>query len=196
MAKLIAAVAKLTQREVLVDKTSCAVIGVITFALLTGLGAYIRIPLPFTPVPLTLQTMFVLLAGAVLGGKKAAFSQIAAVVLGIAGITVFAGGTGVMALFGPTGGYLVGFILAAGFVGFLHRFIEEPSFLFTLWAMALGDMLLLGFGMVRLSAFVGGMQSAFVLGVLPFILGDFIKIILAALLYLPIASRSKEIFFS
>lgn len=196
MAKFISKVAALTRREILVDKTTCAVIGIITFALLTGFGSYVRVPLPFTPVPLTLQTMFVLLGGAVLGSRKGMYSQVLALVLGMVGITTFAAGRGMMAFWGPTGGYLLGFILAAGFVGFLHKFNEKRSFLYTLWAMSLGDMLILGCGMIRLSQFVGGMQNAFLLGVAPFVIGDIIKIFAAALIYMPLANRSKEIYFS
>ncbi|MCH7819743.1 MAG: biotin transporter BioY, partial [Candidatus Marinimicrobia bacterium] len=83
------------------------------FALLTALGALIRIPLPFTPIPITLQTFFVLLAGAMLGSKRGTLSQMVYVFAGAAGIPIFAGmSSGLALLAGPTGGFLAGFLLA------------------------------------------------------------------------------------
>jgi biotin transport system substrate-specific component len=86
------------------------------FGAATAMGAYIMIPLP--PVPITLQTLFVVLAGALLGGRLGALSQVVYLLLGIIGLPVFHGGKGGLGiLLGPTGGYLVGFIAAAYVVG-------------------------------------------------------------------------------
>jgi biotin transport system substrate-specific component len=196
MAKIIAKVIDLSRHELVADKFLCGLIGIITFALLTGTGAFFRIPLPFTPVPLTLQTFFVLLSGAVLGSRKAFYSQILAFSMGAAGVTAFAAGKGWLVIFGPTGGYLLGFMLAALFVGLLHKYSENPSFLFSVWAMALGNLIILGLGTIRLAAFVGGMEKALLLGFYPFIIGDIIKIISAAALFQLMARRSKQIFYS
>lgn len=88
------------------------------FAALTALGARVAIPLPFTPVPVTLQVLFPLLAGLLLGSKRGALSQAEYVAAGLAGLPVFAKGGGGLAYFlGPTGGYLLGFIAAAFVVG-------------------------------------------------------------------------------
>jgi biotin transport system substrate-specific component len=88
------------------------------FAALTALGARVTIPLPFTPVPVTLQVLFPLLAGLLLGGKRGALSQAEYVAAGLAGLPVFAeGGSGLTYFLGPTGGYLLGFIAAAFVVG-------------------------------------------------------------------------------
>src|SRR5437899_7752418 len=95
---------------------------VIGFALLTCAGAKITIPLPFTRVPATLQTLPVLLAGALLGARAGAASQALYVGLGIAGLPVFAlPGTGPGYLLGPTGGFLVGFVVAAFVTGQVRR---------------------------------------------------------------------------
>ncbi len=97
------------------------------FAALTGVGALIAIPLPFTPVPITLQTFFIFLAGALLGKYLGALSQLIYLLLGVVGLPVFAkGSSGIGALLGPSGGYLVGFIPAAFLVGYLLERREKP----------------------------------------------------------------------
>lgn len=92
---------------------------VTAFAALTALGARVQIHLPFTPVPVTGQVFCVLLAGAVLGARLGFVSQVQYLAAGAAGLPVFAHGGGPAALLGPTGGYLVGFPLAAAVVGTL-----------------------------------------------------------------------------
>src|SRR3989338_5867789 len=88
------------------------------FAALTGAVAWFKIPLPFTPVPITLQTLMVLLSGAMLGSYYGALSMIIYLILGALGLPVFAGGSsGVGALLGPTGGYLFSYPVAAFFIG-------------------------------------------------------------------------------
>ena len=85
----------------------------LTLACATGLSAQVRIPLPFTPVPITMQTFLVLISGVILGRRWGGLSQIMYVGVGVLGIPWFAGSS----IFGPTGGYLIGFILAAFFLG-------------------------------------------------------------------------------
>src|SRR5512133_2023281 len=88
------------------------------FALLTAMGAAIQIPIG--PVPITLQVLFVLLSGLVLGSRMGALSQMEYLAIGFAGAPVFAGGkAGIVALLGPTGGYLVGFVVAAYLAGLI-----------------------------------------------------------------------------
>ena len=92
--------------------------GILAFALLTALGAFVRIPLPFTPVPVTLQTFFVLAAGIYLGSRDAALSQLGYLAIGAVGLPVFAGGgAGFGHFLGVTGGYLIAFPIAAALVG-------------------------------------------------------------------------------
>lgn len=98
------------------------------FAALTAIGARVAIPLPFTPVPVTLQVLFPLLAGLLLGSRRGALSQAEYVAAGLAGLPVFAkGGSGLAYLFGPTGGYLLGFIAAAFLVGELVAMNRRKS---------------------------------------------------------------------
>lgn len=98
------------------------------FAALTALGARVAIPLPFTPVPVTLQVLFPLLAGLLLGSKRGALSQAEYVAAGLAGLPVFAkGGSGLTYFLGPTGGYLLGFIAAAFVVGELAAMNRRSS---------------------------------------------------------------------
>jgi len=99
------------------------VMGVAVFAILTVVGAKVKIFLPYTPIPITLQVFFVLFSGAVLGSRLGALSQTAYVALGLIGLPVFAGEeSGWRYLVGASGGYLIGFIVAAYIVGtIVHR---------------------------------------------------------------------------
>ena len=98
------------------------------FCLLTWAGALVRIPIPGTPVPMTLQTIPVLLSGAVLGPAGGGASQALYLLLGLSGAPAFSGGnSGLAHLAGPTGGYLVGFFLGASLVGWLVRRRPEPG---------------------------------------------------------------------
>ena len=97
-----------------------SILQVLFFALLIGFSAQIKIQLPFTPVPITLQTFFVILSGAYLGFSKGVFSNILYISAGLSGFPIFAGfGSGIIHLLGPTGGYIFGFIFALGVAGFL-----------------------------------------------------------------------------
>ncbi len=155
--------------------------GVITFAALTCLGAFIRIPLPFTPVPITLQTFFVLLSGALLGKKYGSYSQILYVTIGSFGLPVFSGGGGgLLYLLGPTGGYLVGFAAASFVTGFLLE--KKRSFLFVLFSMFAATMLIYLGGVIWLNIISRSWRQSFFLGISPFIIGDCLKALLAALI--------------
>ncbi len=95
-------------------------VAVLVFSLLTAVSAYVAVPLGVTPVPMTLQTLVVLLAGALLGPVAGAASQLVYLGMGVAGVPVFAmGGAGLPWLFGPTGGYLMAFPLAAALTGWI-----------------------------------------------------------------------------
>ena len=146
------------------------------FALLTALGALIRIPLPFTPVPITLQTFFVLLAGATLGIKRGTLSQMVYVFAGAAGIPIFAGmSSGIALLAGPTGGFLAGFLVAPAVVGYLIGDSSSRSRL--MGALLAGTILIFLFGNLWLWNVTGGtLMNTLTLGFLPFIPGAIIKI--------------------
>ena len=146
------------------------------FALLTALGALIRIPLPFTPIPITLQTFFVLLAGAMLGSKRGTLSQMVYVFAGAAGIPIFAGmSSGLALLAGPTGGFLAGFLLAPSVVSY---FIGGSSSRVRLMsALLAGTALIFLFGNLWLWKLTGGsLMNTLTLGLVPFIPGAIVKI--------------------
>lgn len=152
------------------------------FVGITAAAAQVRIPLPFTPVPITGQTFAVILCGATLGARRGAFAQLAYLLLGSAGMPIFAGATGGLPL-GPSGGYLVGFMPAAYLIGFLveHGWDRRMP---TAWlALALGNAVLYLFGLPWLTLFVGGsITKALALGLYPFLIGDALKLALAATL--------------
>ena len=177
------------------NKVVDAVIGVIFFITATTLGAYVRIPVPGTPVPITLQTFFVVLSGAVLGKRLGFFSQIGYILLGAIGLPVFQGcAFGVTHIFGPTGGYLVGFMAASFLVGkILER--ESKSLFRTLAAFAVGNIALYSLGIFWLMLIYRiSFVNAILIGVLPFFSIELAKIFLAAVIYRKISHRSKTIF--
>lgn len=148
-------------------------------SLLIALSAQIAVRLPFSPVPITAQTLTVLLLGALLGRRRAALTVLAYIAQGLAGLPVFAGGAaGLAYLLGPTGGYLVGFVAAAWTTGWLAERGWDRRILSTALAMLIGNVVLYAFGLAWLSLYVGG--AALTLGLLPFLAGDLLKIALAA----------------
>lgn len=159
-------------------KLSTRATGIAAFALLTALGAFVRVPLPFTPVPVTLQTFFVLTAGLYLGGKDSAISQIGYLGFGAVGLPVFAGGMGVAHLFGPTGGYLLAFPLAAWMVGSTVGPGVSAREAVLSFSAATALIFLVGAGWLSrtLDMTIG---QALVLGVVPFLPGAVIKIAVA-----------------
>jgi biotin transport system substrate-specific component len=152
---------------------------VLAGSLFVALLAQVSIPLPFTPVPLTGQTLGVLLVGAALGSRLGFLALLAYLLEGALGLPVFAGGTGGLAkVLGPTGGFLLAFPLAAGLVGLLvERFGLDRSFLGTLLAMLLGNALLYLLGLPWLWAWLTGagktvgLSGLLAMGFFPFIPG-------------------------
>jgi biotin transport system substrate-specific component len=183
------------KREIITNRVICRLLGVLLFVMLTTLGAFVRIPLPFTPVPVTLQTFFVLLSGAFLGSSLGMTAQLGYVMLGIWGLPIFTGtGSGLLYLLGPTGGYLLGFILATLFIGkFIKQSKNNLFFIFVFFCI--GDAILLFCGSIWLGAlFKISWIKSLVLGFFPFIPGDLLKALLASFLYLKVQSRLKEVF--
>ena len=162
-----------------------------SMASLTGLAAQIRIPLPFTPVPITLQTFAVLLSGIVLG-RWAGVSQLFYIGLGVAGVPWFAGwGSGITHLLGPTGGYIAGFVAASFFIGkMVEVSVKSRNFFSLLLLMLIANFLFIhGFGLFYLYIWFvlfktapAGFFQLFKIGTMPFIPGDVIKATVAALL--------------
>jgi len=175
---------KILNRDVVESAGARRTIAVVFFLSATVMGAFVRVPLPFTPVPLTLQTFFVLLAGAYLGAGAGASSQLLYLGLGAAGAPIFAGAAcGLTAAFGPTGGYLAGFAAAAFLVGSLKRFCEG-SFPLLLALFSLASLVILLCGALWLKAALNlSAASAFRLGFAPFLAGDLLKAWAACLVY-------------
>ncbi len=155
-------------------------------ALLAAL-AQLRVVLPFTPVPITGQTLGVLLVAAALGPRRGAAAVLAYLAEGLLGLPVFAGGgSGLGYLLGPTGGYLVGFVAAAWVVGAWAQ--RSGRRLATAWlGFVAGEAVLYAVGLFWLGWYVGWAQAP-ALGLFPFLLGDALKAGLAGLL-LPAAWR-------
>ena len=141
------------------------------FIALIALGGWVSVP--FFPVPLTLQTLFVLLAGAVMR-RYAVIPVSLYIVLGALGLPVFHNGiAGIGILLGPTGGYLVGFIPAALLAGLAY---EATSTRIHVMGLAVATLIIYAFGISWLMYSTGmGIAAALAMGMLPFLLGDVIK---------------------
>ena len=161
------------------------------FGALTAVGAYIMIPLP--PVPITMQTLFVNLAGALLGGSLGALSQVVYILLGVIGLPVFAGGkAGAGVLLGPTGGYLIGFVVGAYVIGKLTAIRKRPGFIWLVCSMSIGIALVYLLGIIQLIIVAKlDYDKAIAVGLLPPLPGDILKIIIAALITLKIRDRIR-----
>lgn len=177
-------------------RSSLAVTNKIILALgmacVTGLVAQVKFNLFFTPVPITGQTFAVLLAGVLLGRGWAGVSQVIYVIIGAAGVPWFAGASGGLgAIFGSGGGYIIGFIFAALFVGhFSDKYIRARSFLPMFGLMAFANFALihipgligLGLQMYLVKGSAASVGTLLWLGSIPFIPGDILKIAAAAAL--------------
>jgi biotin transport system substrate-specific component len=146
----------------------------LVFAGLTTVGAYIEIPLK--PVPITMQTLFVMLAGASIGRGWGSLSQWLYVGLGAAGLPLFAGGaSGWTILGGPTGGYLIAFLIAPWVIGTMLR--RSDSWAWQLLSFTAGNVLILALGVAHLTLFyTHDVSQALAVGALPFLPGAVFKI--------------------
>jgi biotin transport system substrate-specific component len=151
---------------------------IMSVAFLIALGAQIEIPTQ--PVPFTLQTFFVLSAGAILGKRNGAISMCVYLMLGVLGLPVFSGGTfGLQKILGPTGGYLLSFPIAAFVVGFLASVRRE--FWWMLISMCIGSMIIFSLGTMQLNAlYFHNWANSFQAGFLIFSWWDGVKIVASA----------------
>jgi biotin transport system substrate-specific component len=163
----------------------------VLFGSLTAAGAFIVIPLP--PVPITAQTFFLNICAVLLGGSLGALSQFIYLMLGVVGLPVFAGGkAGIGVIFGPTGGYLLGFIIAAFVTGKIAVAKKGAGIFWYILAMLSGMLIIYFVGSLQLAQTAKiTFQKALVIGVLPFIPGDIIKILLAAVIAVRLKGRIK-----
>ncbi len=167
-----------------------AAVLVVAGAALTALAAQLSFTVPWTPVPYTGQTAAVLLVGTALGARKGALSMALYVLAGVVGLPVYAAGAhGIERLFGLTGGYLIGFMLASAMVGRLAERAWDRSWVGAALLMALGNLVIYLVG-VPVLAIVGGLSWATALqsGALVFLPWDAAKIALVSLV-LPLAWR-------
>jgi len=162
------------------------------FGAVTAAGAYLMIPVP--PVPITLQTFFLYLAAALLGGRLGALSQVVYLLIGIIGLPVFAAGKGGMGVFlGPTGGYLIGFVAGAYVVGRLAELRKEPGPVWLGFAMVGGTAVIYLLGVMQLILIAKfSVNQAITVGVLPFLIGDALKIGVAVLIIVKIRPRLAD----
>lgn len=153
------------------------------FAALTAVGAMVSIPIPFSSIPFTLQVLFVLLSGLLLGPVDGALSQLVYLLMGAIGLPVFAQfSSGLGVILGKSGGYLIGFVLASFFAGLLGK---GNNFLKLYSVSILALFLIYFFGALQLSIVMAlDFKKAVVVGVLPFVFFDFIKGALAVIVAL------------
>ena len=157
---------------------------VLGFSLFVAICAFIAIPLPFTPVPITLQPSAVLLAGAVLGSKRGSLAMLIYLAEGATGLPVFAGGTGgFLHLLGPTAGYLWSYPVAALVTGLLCERGLDRSYWTSVFSMLPGTLIIYALGVPWLAVVMHlNASQAFVGGMLPFIPGDLLKLAIASAL--------------
>lgn len=175
------------------SRTSKAVlygcVGAVVFAALTFVGANIYIPLK--PVPITLQTLFVLLAGAVIGGRYGALGQFLYVGLGAMGLPLFAAhssGWGIIA--GPTGGYLLSFLFVPFFVAAFIR--RSSSIVWQTVVFSVGTLIIFALGVAHLTAFyTHDLAAAVYVGLLPFLPGAVLKVVAAVSIYRSVSALAR-----
>jgi biotin transport system substrate-specific component len=162
---------------------------IFTGSLFLAVLAQVSFPLPFTPIPLTGQTFGVLLIGALLGSQRGLASLLLYVVEGGLGLPFFAGGaSGWHVLVGATAGYLIGFVVAAYVIGLLAERGLERAVRTSFLPFLIGTLVIYLFGVTWLAILLGSFGKAILAGLLPFLIGDVIKLVLAALA-LPAAWR-------
>ena len=164
---------------------------ILSFSLLTVIGAQVAIPV--NPVPFTLQTMIVLLAGALLGPKNGAYSQLIYLAAGAIGLPVFAGGTlGIGILFGTTGGYLLAFPLGAFLTGYLVQ--KYKSYIGVILSMIAGNLLIIFTGTLFLFTFyLKNLEEAIIAGAAIFTFWMALKIFAAATIYFGISKKNETL---
>jgi len=155
-----------------------------------------KISVPFYPVPMTLQTLVVLSIGMLLGPRLGALTIIAYLAQGAMGLPVFQGtpekGIGLAYMMGPTGGYLIGFVVAAFVVGLLAQRHWDRSPISTIAAMFIGNAVIYAFGLVWLGSLLGWDKPILAWGMQPFLVGDFVKILIAAAVLPLLWKREKR----
>lgn len=167
---------------------------IVSFSILTAISAQVSIPIK--PVPFTLQTMVVLLAGAFLGARNGAYSQILYIFLGAIGLPIFAqtadGTMGFARLIGPTGGYLLAFPVAAYFVGLLTE--KNQKYLTVIISMFVAELVVILFGTLYLyAAYLHNFVDAVKAGAAIFTVWMVVKVFTAATIYFGVAKKQSKL---
>ena len=167
---------------------------VFSFSILTAISAQVSIPIK--PVPFTLQTMIVLLAGAFLGSKNGAYSQVLYILLGIIGLPVFAhtadGTMGIARLIGPTGGYLLAFPLAAFVAGYLTE--RSQKYLNVIVSMFAAELIIIFLGTIYLyAAYLHNFVDAVKAGAAIFSIWMVVKVFAAATIYFAVSKKQPRL---
>jgi biotin transport system substrate-specific component len=164
--------------------TGVQMLSVLFVTVLTASAAQLSFPLPFTPVPFTIQPMIVLIGAAALGSRLGALAQIFYLMLGIAGLPVFAFSPelpqGVARLMGPTGGYLMAYPIAAFITGLLAENGLDRRYVTSILAMSVGLSVVFAGGVLWIAKF-SGIETALATGLYPFVIVDVIKVVAAGL---------------
>ena len=184
----------LTLTQLLSSVKESELFWVISFSILTAISAQISIPIK--PVPFTLQTMIVLLAGAFLGAKNGAYSQVLYIFLGAIGLPVFAqtadGTIGFARLIGPTGGYLLAFPVAAYLVGLLTE--KNQKYLTVIISMFVAELVVILFGTLYLyAAYLHNFVDAVKAGAAIFTVWMAVKVFAAATIYFAVAKKQPRL---
>lgn len=155
-------------------------------AALLAISAKIRVPLPFTPVPMTLQTIAIMGLGAAYGMRLGLATILLYLAIGALGMDVFTSSTadnnGLAYMMGSTGGYLVGFVIAMGVIGYFAERGWDRSIAKLFGLMLFADVIIFGLGLLWLGTLVGWDKPVLEWGLYPFVAGDLVKIALASAL--------------
>jgi biotin transport system substrate-specific component len=171
----------LPRRGIFANAWISSILLIVAGTLFVALSAQIRILLPFTPVPITGQTFGVVLVGSLLGSRKGVLSLLLYLIIGAIGVPVFTGAeAGWQYMQGATFGYLLGFPLAAALTGWLAERGWDRRMHTTILSMVLGNLVIYILGVAWFATLVG-LQVAVMKGMVPFLIGDVLKIALAAI---------------
>ena len=184
----------LTFTQLISSVKESTIFWVLSFSILTAISAQISIPIK--PVPFTLQTMIVLLAGAFLGAKNGAYSQLIYIFLGAIGLPVFAqtadGTMGLARLIGPTGGYLLAFPIAAYLVGYLTE--KNQKYFTVIISMFVAELVVIAFGTLYLyAAYLHNFVDAVKAGAAIFTVWMAVKVFAAATIYFAVAKKQPRL---
>jgi biotin transport system substrate-specific component len=177
--------------QILTNLKTYRLFWIISFSILTAISAQVAVPVK--PVPFTLQTMIVMLSGAFLGAKNGAYSQVLYLFLGSIGFPVFANGSmGITVLFGPTGGYLLAFPVAAYIVGY---FVEiNNKYLGVVLSMFISEIIIISLGVIYLNIFfINNFFEALKGGAAIFSVWMVVKVFAASAIYFGISKKYSKL---